>query len=41
MKKYLFCLSKFLVVALIFVAQVSPFCMLSHYQTEVPASLRK
>ncbi|MDD4768094.1 MAG: cyclic lactone autoinducer peptide [Desulfotomaculaceae bacterium] len=41
MKKLAYRFSGFMVAALIFVAQVSPFCFLGHYQSEVPASLRK
>jgi cyclic lactone autoinducer peptide len=41
MRKLMYRFSGLLVVALIFAAQVSPMCWFGHYQTEVPASLRK
>lgn len=41
MKKFMFRCSGLLIAALVFVAQVSPLCIIGHYQSEVPASLRK
>ncbi|MEN6327984.1 MAG: cyclic lactone autoinducer peptide [Syntrophomonas sp.] len=41
MKNFKFRFSGLLVAALVFIAQVSPMCVFLHYQSEVPASLRK
>jgi cyclic lactone autoinducer peptide len=41
MKNFMLRCSGFMIAALIFVAQVSPMCFIGHYQSELPASLRK
>jgi cyclic lactone autoinducer peptide len=41
MKNFMYRFSGFLVIALAAAAKVTPNCFFSHYQSEVPASLRK
>ncbi|HBQ86725.1 MAG TPA: hypothetical protein DD811_09645 [Syntrophomonas sp.] len=41
MRKFMFQFSGLMVAALVFIAKISPLCMIGHYQSEVPVSLRK
>jgi len=41
LKNLIFRFSGLIVAFLVVVAQISPLCLLGHYQPEVPASLRK